>query len=335
MGFHNFMGNTPILKSIQQQLSEGKNLSSFLFSGISGIGKWTLAHYISKALNCKKLSNDFCDSCTSCLKINKNIHLDVKTYSPDGTFIKINQMRELNKEVFFKPFEGKHRVFIIDQAHHLRIEAATSILKTLEEPPDTSSIILITDSSRDLLATIRSRCQTFHFSPLESHILQKILKQQSTFSPEDIPLVENLSEGSLGKALTLDLNQYRKARGELIIALDACIDNLSYHQARKVMDYLTSFKQKDRFNSNLNILQKLVRDIFILKIDPSGGMITNIDLHEKLNILSRKVTFQQIRAAAQSLDWLTKGLERNLNKNLALDQFLFTLSGLTRPSSTF
>ena len=90
MGFHNFMGNTPILKSIQQQLSEGKNLSSFLFSGISGIGKWTLAHYISKALNCKKLSNDFCDSCTSCLKINKNIHLDVKTYSPDGTFIKIN-----------------------------------------------------------------------------------------------------------------------------------------------------------------------------------------------------------------------------------------------------
>ena len=101
------------------------------------------------------------------------------------------------------------------------------------------------------------------------------------------------------------------------------------------MDYLTSFKQKDRFNSNLNILQKLVRDIFILKIDPSGGMITNIDLHQKLNILSRKVTFQQIRAAAQSLDWLTKGLERNLNKNLALDQFLFTLSGLTRPSSTF
>ena len=79
-------------------------------------------------------------------------------------------MRELNKEVFFKPFEGKHRVFIIDQAHHLRIEAATSILKTLEEPPDTSSIILITDSSRDLLATIRSRCQTFHFSPLESHL---------------------------------------------------------------------------------------------------------------------------------------------------------------------
>ena len=67
MGFHNFMGNTPILKSIQQQLSEGKNLSSFLFSGISGIGKWTLAHYISKALNCKKLSNDFCDSCTCLL----------------------------------------------------------------------------------------------------------------------------------------------------------------------------------------------------------------------------------------------------------------------------
>ena len=335
MGFHNFVGNTPILKSIQQQLSEGKIPSSFLFAGISGIGKWTLAHYISKAINCKKLTNDFCDSCTSCLKINKNVHLDVKTYSPDGTFIKINQMRELNKEVFFKPFEGKHRVFIIDQAQRLRIEAATSILKTLEEPPDTSLIILITDSPSDLLVTIRSRCQIFHFSPLESHILQNILKQQSTFSSEDIPLVERISEGSLGKALTLDLNQYRKSRGKLITALDACIDHLSYHQARKVMDYFTSFNQKEFFTFNLNILQKLIRDIFVLKIDPSARMITNIDIHEKLNILSRKVTFAQIRAAAQSLDWLTKGLERNLNKNLALDQFLFTLSGLTRPSSTF
>ena len=335
MGFHNFMGNTPILKSIQQQLSEAKIPSSLLFAGTSGIGKWTLAHYISKALNCNKLTNDFCDSCTSCLKINNNVHLDVKTYSPDGTFIKINQMRELNKEVFFKPFEGSRRVFIIDQAHHLRIEAATSILKTLEEPPETSVMILITDSPSDLLATIRSRCQIFHFSPLESHILQKILKQQSTFASEDIPLVERISEGSLGKALTLDLNQYRKSRGKLIIALDACIGHLAYHQARKVMDYFTSFNQKEFFTFNLDILQKLLRDIFILKIDPSAGMITNIDLHEKLNILSRKVTLAQICGAAQTLDWLTKGLERNLNKTLALDRFLFTLSGLTRPPSTF
>ena len=329
MGFHDFVGNTSILESIQQQLSENRIPSSVLFTGISGIGKWTLAHYISKALNCKEFTNDFCDSCTSCLKVNQKVHLDVKTYSPDGTFIKINQMRELNREVFFKPFEGRYRVFIIDQAHYLRIEAANAILKTLEEPPETSIIILITNSPNDLIATIRSRCQLFHFSPLDPLTLQKLLQQRSIFSSQDIPLVERISEGSLGKALTLDLNQYRKSREKLMISLDACINHFSYHRGRKIMEYLTSVNQKEHFISNLEILYKLLRDIFILKIDPSTETITNIDLKDELNTLSGQVTFAQIHSATQSLDWLSKGLERNLNKTLALDRFLFTLGGLT------
>jgi DNA polymerase-3 subunit delta' len=137
-----------------------------LFAGVAGIGKLTLAQFIAKASNCVQLQNDFCNSCPSCQRISENAHPDVKSVAPDGQFIKIDQMRSVSREVFFKPFEGRRRVFIIDEAEKFRDESANSILKTLEEPPDTSILILVTSRPNDLLPTIRSRCQMYRFAPL-------------------------------------------------------------------------------------------------------------------------------------------------------------------------
>src|SRR5262245_22371281 len=160
MPFDDFVGNGPIMETVRNQLSGGRLHHSILFAGVAGIGKWTLAQFIAKAFNCIQLQNDFCNRCSNCLRISENAHPDVKNVVPDGLFIKIDQMRSLNREVFFKPFEGRRRVFVIDEAEKFKIEAANSILKTLEEPPDTSILILVTSRPNDLLPTIRSRCQT-------------------------------------------------------------------------------------------------------------------------------------------------------------------------------
>ncbi|MGH9429811.1 MAG: ATP-binding protein, partial [Terriglobia bacterium] len=166
MPFDDFLGNRSILETVRNQLATGRLRHSMLFAGVAGIGKWTLAQFIAKACNCVRLQNDFCNSCPSCQRISENAHPDVTNVAPDGQFIKIDQMRSLSREVFFRPFEGKRRVFIVDEAEKFRDESANSILKTLEEPPDTSILILVTSRPNDLLPTLRSRCQMDRFAPL-------------------------------------------------------------------------------------------------------------------------------------------------------------------------
>ena len=117
MGWSDFLGNARVRDLMRRSLAEGRLPSSLLFAGIAGVGKGTLAHFLSKAANCRKLEDDFCDDCGSCRKIEQRVHPDVRSYAPDGAFIKIDQMRDLIREVFFKPFEGRRRVFVIDQAH--------------------------------------------------------------------------------------------------------------------------------------------------------------------------------------------------------------------------
>ena len=327
MGWSDFLGNSPVRDLMRQSLSDGRLPSSLLFAGIAGVGKGTLAHFLSKAANCRKLQNDFCDECGSCRKIEQGVYPDVRTYAPDGAFIKIDQMRDLIREVFFKPFEGRRRVFVIDQAHRLRLEAANALLKTLEEPPETSLLILVTDSPNDLPGTLRSRCQRIQFHPFSPAELESILQQRSIYPTRDLPLVGRISRGSLGKALNLDLQQYREARREMLEAIRACTGALSYRQALQITEPLASVRQKGQFEFKTGVLYDLLRDLLLIQQGAPPENLTNLDLHSELAEIGSALTFERIVDAVGSLDHLMKGLGRNLNKSLALDRFLFRLSG--------
>jgi len=327
MAWSDFLGNAPVRDLMRQSLSDGRLPSSLLFAGIAGVGKGTLAHFLSKAANCRKLQNDFCDECGSCRKIEQGVYPDVRTYAPDGAFIKIDQMRDLIREVFFKPFEGRRRVFVIDQAHRLRLEAANALLKTLEEPPETSLLILVTDSPNDLPGTLRSRCQRIQFHPFSPTELESILQQRSIYPTRDLPLVGRISRGSLGKALNLDLQQYREARREMLEAIRACTGALSYRQALQITEPLASARQKGQFEFKTGVLYDLLRDLLLIQQGAPPENLTNLDLHLELAEIGSALTFERIVDAVGSLDHLMKGLGRNLNKSLALDRFLFRLSG--------
>ena len=334
MGWSDFLGNAPIRDLMRQNLSQGRLPSSLLFAGIAGIGKGTLAHFLAKATNCRNLQDDFCDDCGSCRKIEQGAHPDVRSYSPDGAFIKIDQMRDMIREVFFKPFEGRRRVFVIDQAHRLRLEAANAILKTLEEPPETSLLILVTDSPNDLPGTLRSRCQRIQFYPFPPEELESILRRRSIHPAQDLPLVGRISGGSLGRALNLDLQQYRQARRELVDAIQACAGAFSYHQALQITEPLASPRQKGQFEFKIGLLYDLLRDLFLIRLGAPPESVTNLDLQPELIEISSSLTLGQLVDAIGSLDHLMKGLRRNLNKSLALDRFLFRLGGVSPVTRT-
>jgi len=328
MPFDDFLGNRSILETVRDQLATGRLRHSMLFAGVAGIGKWTLAQFIAKACNCVRLQNDFCNSCPSCQRISENAHPDVRNVAPDGQFIKIDQMRSLSREVFFKPFEGKRRVFIIDEAEKFRPESANSILKTLEEPPDTSILILITSRPNDLLPTIRSRCQMYRFAPLPAEDIERLLQGRNFYSPEERRLLARIAGGSLGKALTVDPAEYRMQRDEMLGLLEACSRNFLYANAAKAASGWLDKRKQTEFDSKTGILFTLLRDLFLLKAGAGPNSLTHPEIAGKLNPLSAAYSFSQLTNATQSLDHLEAGTRRNLIRGLAADQFILHLGGV-------
>jgi DNA polymerase-3 subunit delta' len=325
MGFSEFLGNAPIVEALRKQLVQERLPHALLFAGLRGIGKRTLADYVSMTVNCVEQNHDFCRRCSSCRKILEDAHADVKHFEPDGQFIKIDQMRELSREAFFRPFEGRMRVFIIDEAERMNPESANSILKTLEEPPSSSLLILVSHYPNELLATIRSRCQAYLFAPLPPSDIASLLERRGNYAEGERLILSRIARGSVALALSLELDEYQKTRREMLELLQLCSRDFLYTKAIRIIAPLS--KEKDEFELKMEMLFGLLHDMFLLKIDCHSELITNLDIREKLADLSATFSVEQIVAGTQTLDRLETGARRNLNKHLALDQFVFRLSG--------
>src|SRR5438132_791598 len=201
MSFATFVGNHKIAERIRNKLRENRFPHGLLFAGPEGVGKHVLARMIAKALNCTKAGPaDFCDACSHCRKIDSGTHPDVMrlTVEEDATQIKIAQVRQLLSLLGMQPLEGRSKIFIIDPANLLTAEASNALLKGLEEPPDNSFFILIAVNVHELLLTLRSRCQIYHFAPLT---LDEIRKRGVADE-----LAVRWSQGSIGRAQSLDMN---------------------------------------------------------------------------------------------------------------------------------
>jgi DNA polymerase-3 subunit delta' len=198
-----------VLKDIQGQTRASRILSgtirknrlptTILISGEIGTGKRFAAINYAKAINClSPADNDSCDKCISCNKIDSGIHPDVFFVEPDNDEIKIAAIRKLEDKLYLKSFEGKKKIAVVDDAHRMNNNAANAFLKTLEEPPDNSIIILLSSNEDALPDTIKSRCVKINFFPLPARDCQRIISEH--VRPEDLTLSINLSMGRPGIA---------------------------------------------------------------------------------------------------------------------------------------
>ncbi|NOX21144.1 MAG: DNA polymerase III subunit delta' [Nitrospirae bacterium] len=172
-------------------LERGREATSYLFSGESGVGKGLFALEYAKAVNCltpKRVEGllDACDQCSSCRKVSSGNHPDLMVVEPEGDQIKIDQIREITEFLSFSPYEGNKKVVIVRDAERMNQAASNAFLKTLEEPPDKSLIILVTASEESLLETIRSRCFRIKFAPLSKTDTRRVLDGLEE-APKKIP----------------------------------------------------------------------------------------------------------------------------------------------------
>ena len=201
--FARLIGNSTNREILRRLVENNRYGATYIFAGPEGVGKRQFALAFAKAANCQnppKGEVDSCDHCPSCFRIDQSSHPDVRLLEPDekGT-IKVDPARDFAKEIRFRPYEGKQRFFLIDYSEKLRDEAANALLKTLEEPPPTSNIILLTAHPDALLPTVRSRSQQLTFAPLPMDEMERYVLAQGRPRSE-ARLLARLSEGSIGEA---------------------------------------------------------------------------------------------------------------------------------------
>lgn len=217
--FEHIIGNEQIKNILQESIKRNKTSHSYLFVGIEGIGKKIVAKEFAKMLLCLE-ENKQESNCKSCIEFNSNNHPDFLLLEPEGNVIKIEQIRQLQKRIQEKPIISHKKVYIINDADKMTKEAQNCLLKTLEEPPEFSTIILIGTNENAFLSTIKSRCMILHFQKIEDEKIKQYLSNQL----EENNITENMLkmfQGSIGKAIKL------KDKQELYNKIENIIENLN------------------------------------------------------------------------------------------------------------
>lgn len=330
--FEDFRGNEKVVQTLRRALQGGRFPDSLIFAGRDGVGKRTLALMLAKSLNCLKRNGSFCGDCTSCRKIEAGTHPDLLVVGllDEKHFLQIDQIREAREDVYYQPFEGRCRVIIFEEADRMKDEGANSMLKMLEEPPLSTKIILLTERFHALLPTIRSRCQVFSFFPVPLPQIRQYLTAHAGLSTTDRELCARLAQGSIGKALRIDLESYRTMRSEVWELLEA---SLISHSAERIIEAAEALgKKKELFEERLDILYLLFQDMFYLIYRAPEEWVTNIDLLSSLRTMSTSIPGDAIHEVFGRLDMITSGLRVNISRPIALEDLAFRLARISTTS---
>lgn len=343
--FDRIIGNEPAREVLRRMLRQGRVPGALLFAGEESVGKKLFALELAKALNCREPHGvEACDRCSSCLRIPRfaappsaddkergrhiawSEHQDVGLVRRERSVITVDQAREIERESNYRPREGRARVFIIDEAEAMNEAASNALLKTLEEVAPTSHLVLVTSRPAGLLATIRSRCQIVRFAPLAPVEIEEHLARTSKRAGDDARLVARLARGRLGLALDLDLEAYR-ARRELALSVLESLLAESPDRVRllRAAEELTDAKRKDDYEPYLDALAALVRDAWLLSLDPRAE-IANEDLRERLARLGRRLNNARAARWLSLVEELRARLAVNVNRRAATDALLLSMA---------
>jgi DNA polymerase-3 subunit delta' len=325
MAFSHISGQTKAITVLRNALRHQRVPQAYVFAGPEGVGKKFTALMLAKALNCHELEDDACDRCNSCHKIDEGIHPDVRVIAPEGQFIKIDQIRALQKDAGYKPFEGRKKVYILDQAEAMRAEAANSLLKTLEEPSTDCVLILITANVYALLPTVMSRCQFVRFAALGIEALAALLMREKQVEAERARVMASLAEGCPGRALAMDAQETldKRQRMEHLLAMLSS----GLQDVRVLFDQVEQLsRDKAAIQEFLDILLVWYRDMHLLREHGDARLVANADAAPRLKEAAFQRPASHIRRLFEIVYQTKMDLLRNANLQLALEVMLISLT---------
>ena len=310
------VGHEQIITQLRHAIQSSRIAGAYLFVGPAGVGKEKVAVHFAKSINCLKLDENPCGACISCRKTDAGNHPDLQIVGPSGAWIRIDQIRELQKRIVFRPLEGVRKIAILREAECMNLEAANCLLKTLEEPPAESVLILLTANLDALLPTIRSRCQIIKFNPLPPNELARYLNERFRLGEREALSVATLAGGAVGKALA-NLNSRDEEESENGQPADEGIPEIL-----TTTDRLAVFRIAEHYGGDpdrLDILAEWYRDLLLLHQDVSPDLLVHIYHVEALKQLVPRYSRLRLQSAIKTIFETKNALSRNINATLALE----------------
>lgn len=325
-------------------LANGRVPGALLFAGADGVGKKLFAVELARALNCRTPEGvEACERCPACERTGKfpypasddrEAHKkviwsefgDVGMLLPYNRSILVDGVRDLERESNFRPFEGRARVFVVEDADRMNESASNALLKTLEEPHPTSHLILISSRPASLLPTIRSRCQVVRFAPIAAADIEQYLVREHRRSGEEARLAALLSRGRLAHALELNLDKYRAERDSMLDTLEALVAPADRMRLLRAAEDLSDAKRKDDFEPRLEVLETLIHDVWLLSQEAPNAVLVNEDVRERLARLGERVESRRPARWLARIAELRAQLAVNINRRVATDALLLSMA---------
>lgn len=360
--FSDFHGNAEVLHHLRDMLAREHFPHAMVLAGPLGSGKYTLALMLAKAMNCLEHPvtdglPDFCGHCSNCIPIAQaedldarfaeavearedlreadrretrifvQTHPDVLIIPPDPPqlMIKVDQVRHVIDSIYFRPAEARERIYVFTDSSFMK-EAANSLLKILEEPPEFATIFLLTENPGELLPTIRSRSMTFSLGALPVADIEKYLaKHRPDWNSKQRALVARLADGAVGRARSFDLATYTAARQNALTILRSALGSGDHSELFKVTEtYRAGAEGRVKTELLLRTLYSLLQDLLFLN-SSTPDLVRNTDLQGELQRLAAAADFDWLATASNRLADVERGMRRNLMRSLSLDAFAAAL----------
>lgn len=359
MGFESFLGNPKTVSILRQMLAAGRMPHALLFTGPDGVGKKTLAIMLAKALNCERLRADFCGQCGPCRKADEMlaatredlsrrreikepsrrveglVYFDVQLIEPLTRYILIEQIRRLRNVAYVRPFELQRRVFILDRAQAIHWQAIDLLLKVLEEPPDTTTLILVCPNAYEIRSTLRSRCRGVRFTFVDEAVLLEALAKDSRVPAAQRTLVAHLAAGSLVEARSLNLADFQARRRpwldyfeSLTLKGAASPSEVNWRMLFESAKALT--ENREQFEDTLRIGYDLCLDVLRLLEGQPESTILNVDVASRLKVWAPLLGLSGILTLKDGLDEAYRLQTRNVNQQIGLEALAITMAQATR-----
>lgn len=321
MTFAQILGHERQKDILRRAHRAGRLAHAYLFTGPEGVGKRLMALALVRSVFC--LEGTGCGDCLACRKVDHQNHPDLHLLHSEGAVIKIEEVRQIQKELAYRPLEAPQKVCLIDDADKLNQAAGNALLKTLEEPNGNAFFILLSAHPERILPTIRSRCQQLPFGHIPFKLLRNTLEERLGLSEREAHLLGALSEGSFKKALGKDRDLFLEHRKQILKSVTA----LSEGSILPLFDLAEELAgDKDHLPDVLEILQAFYRDLLLHYHGRPEEELLNIDLMEKIHCVVSKESIRSIMKKLEAIAACRRQLERNVNRQLAVEVLLMRLA---------
>ena len=324
MSFTEVLGHSKPIEFLKRAIKKDMLAHSYLFWGNEGIGKKWVALQFAKTLNCLQggpEQGDACDQCISCKKINDGLHPDVMVLEPENQTLKVDQVRQMQRDLAYRPYEGRRRVCILAASDRMAPNMSNVLLKTLEEPPLHTVIILLANNTRLLLPTILSRCQPIHFNPLPIPLVSKWLMKQRGLDEGEAHLLASLSEGSPGKAVEIQ-EEIRQIPREELLKEWVGLKTLPFEKMESWIESLPL--HRENLLLIIEVAKTLLRDLVMVKTLKEGSKLIHSDLLQEMEMMAKAWSLSSLLNRIEALHQTMLAIRSNANMPLALEAMMLS-----------